>query len=67
MLSKRERQVLDLVLEGEPNKRIAYRLGISVKTVEFHRANLKGKLDARSTANLISMVLATDRSAGIAY
>ncbi len=46
MLTERERQVLDLVLEGEPNKRIAYTLGISQKTVEFHRANLKAKLDA---------------------
>ncbi len=62
MLTERERQVLDLVLEGEPNKRIAYTLGISQKTVEFHRANLIAKLDARSTADLIRKVVAAGHS-----
>jgi RNA polymerase sigma factor (sigma-70 family) len=62
MLTERERQVLELVLEGEPNKRIAYSLGISQKTVEFHRANLKSKLDARSTADLIRKVVAAGHS-----
>ena len=62
MLTERERRVLELVLEGEPNKRIAYSLGISQKTVEFHRANLKSKLDARSTADLIRKVVAADHS-----
>ncbi len=47
MLTERERQVLELILEGEPNKRIASSLGISQKTVELHRADLKAKLGGR--------------------
>lgn len=47
VLTERERQVLELILEGEPNKRIASSLGISQKTVEFHRASLKAKLGDR--------------------
>ncbi len=62
MLTERERQVLELILEGEPNKRIASSLGISQKTVEFHRANLIAKLDARSTADLIRKVMAAGHS-----
>ena len=57
-LTGRERQVLDLVLEGEPNKRIAHTLGISAKTVEYHRANVIAKMGARSTADLIRSVAA---------
>ena len=47
MLTERERQVLELVLEGVPNKRIADSLGISQKTVENHRASLKEKFSDR--------------------
>ncbi len=55
-LTKREGEVLKLVFNGEPNKRIAYTLGIDEKTVEFHRANLKKKMGAKSSADLIRMV-----------
>ncbi len=55
-LTKREYEVLELVFDGEPNKRIAYTLGIHEKTVEFHRANLKKKMGAKSSADLIRMV-----------
>ena len=50
-LSPRERQVLDLVVASKPNKIIADILGISIKTVELHRANMMAKLGVRSTPN----------------
>ena len=52
-LSERERDVLEQVLAGEPNKRIAHHLGIGEKTVEYHRANVMRKLEVRSMADLI--------------
>lgn len=51
-LSAREREILQLIAEGKPAKEIAFLLGISVKTVAFHRENLKRKLSLRSTAEL---------------
>jgi two-component system response regulator FixJ len=56
-LSKRERDVLDGVLAGEPNKRIAGKLGIAEKTVEAHRARLMAKLEARNIVELVKKVL----------
>ncbi|MFP5330691.1 MAG: response regulator FixJ, partial [Alphaproteobacteria bacterium] len=47
-LTPREREVLDGLSRGLPNKTIAYDLGISPRTVEIHRANLMTKLEARS-------------------
>lgn len=52
-LTERERQVLDRVVMGEINKKVARGLGISEKTVEVHRARLMRKLDATSLADLI--------------
>jgi len=52
-LSGREREVLQLIAEGETMKEIASRLGISVKTVETHRMRLMGKLDIHETAGLV--------------
>ena len=52
-LTKREREVLDQIVDGQPNKRIAFNLKISDKTVEFHRARIMDKLEARSLAELI--------------
>lgn len=57
-LSQRERDVLDGVLAGEPNKRIAARLRIAEKTVEAHRARLMGKLEVRNIVELLKTVLA---------
>ena len=54
-LTVRERQVLDLVLEGELNKTIATILGISIKTVELHRARLMDKMAARSVVHLVQI------------
>ena len=52
-LTPREHEVLNIVVNGETNKVIADELGISEKTVEFHRANIIQKLAARSLADLI--------------
>ena len=51
-LSPREREILQLIAEGKANKEIAFVAGISVKTVAFHRENIKRKLGLRSTAEL---------------
>ncbi|MFC1782137.1 response regulator transcription factor [Planctomycetota bacterium] len=55
-LSQREREVLNLVVTGRGNKTIAYELGISEKTIDFHRANIKKKLDIDSVAELVRIV-----------
>ncbi|WP_137862418.1 MULTISPECIES: response regulator [unclassified Sphingomonas] len=52
-LSAREREVLDGLAAGFPNKTIAYDLGISPRTVEVHRANLMQKLGARSLSEAL--------------
>jgi two-component system, LuxR family, response regulator FixJ len=57
-LTSRETQVLDLLIEGEPSKVIASRLGISVRTAEHHRANLMEKLGVPSTSRLIALMSA---------
>lgn len=56
-LTPRERDVLERIVGGEPNKRIAHDLGLSAKTVEFHRANLMKKLHVRSVAELVRKAL----------
>ncbi len=58
LLTPRESEVLDLIMVGEPNKRIALTLGICEKTVEAHRAKVMEKTQARSIADLIKMVIA---------
>lgn len=56
-LSEREHQVLKGVVAGQANKTIAYDLGISPRTVEVYRASLMGKMQARSLAELVRMVM----------
>ena len=56
-LSPREKQVLDLVVASKPNKIIADILGISIKTVELHRANMMHKLGVRSVPELMKVAL----------
>jgi two-component system, LuxR family, response regulator FixJ len=55
-LSPREREVLDGLIGGLPNKTIAYDLKISARTVEVHRANLMTRMGASSVADLVRMV-----------
>ncbi len=50
MLSRREREVLDALVVGRPNKVIAFDLGISVRTVEVHRARMMDRLGVRQLA-----------------
>jgi two-component system response regulator FixJ len=56
-LSTRERQVLDGLVAGQPNKIIAHELGISPRTVEVYRANLMTKMQANSLSDLVRMAL----------
>jgi len=52
-LSRREREVFDLVVDGKRSADIAARLGISTRTVCVHRANIHRKLDAHSAVELV--------------
>jgi len=61
-LSPRERQVLDMILIGRPNRRVAQELGISEKTVEAHRAHIMEKTGATSFADLVTKAVQTEYS-----
>jgi two-component system response regulator FixJ len=56
-LTDRERQVMDGLIEGHPNKVIAFDLGISPRTVEIYRANVMTKMQAGSLSELVRMAL----------
>lgn len=58
ILTRRERQVLQLLSRGLANKNIASKLKISVRTVENHRLNLTNKLGIKTTAGLVQYALA---------
>ena len=58
-LTARERQVLDGLVAGQPNKVIAHELGISPRTVEIYRANVMTKMQANSLSELVRMALVT--------
>jgi two-component system response regulator FixJ len=62
-LSNRERQVLEGLAAGLPNKTIAYDLGISPRTVEIYRANLMTKMEANSLSDLVRMTVIAGVSA----
>jgi len=57
MLTEREREVLQRVIEGKPNKIIAADLDISMKTVEFHRAKVMEKMGVTSVAELVQFAM----------
>jgi DNA-binding NarL/FixJ family response regulator len=56
-LSKRENEVMRLLCDGLPNKLMAQRLGLSVRTIEAHRASFMRKLGLRSLAELVRYAL----------
>ena len=56
-LTRRQRQVLQLIAEGRPMKEIGEILGISVRTVEFHKNAIMDQLGYRSTAELTRYAL----------
>lgn len=58
VLTPRERDVLEGLVRGDPNKTIAYALGISTRTVEVHRANLMAKLGRRSLSDVLRLAFA---------
>jgi two-component system response regulator FixJ len=62
ILSPREREVLDGMVAGHPNKVIAYNLTLSPRTVEIHRARVMDKMQARSLSELVRLAI----TAGIA-
>ena len=57
LLSSRQREVLQRVLDGKPSRQIAEELAISVKTVEFHRARIMQKLGVKTAAELFRRCL----------
>lgn len=61
-LTQREREVMELVVAGKRNKQIADDLGISVKTVEVHRARVMEKTGVASVAELVQMTLSAKTS-----
>jgi two-component system, LuxR family, response regulator FixJ len=56
-LTAREREIADLLVAGLANRQIAEKLGISVRTVEVHRASIMRKTNAKGLAELVRMVL----------
>jgi FixJ family two-component response regulator len=61
-LTPREREILELMTRGKPNKVMAADLGVSQRTVEIHRARVMEKMGASSLAQLVRMVMDLDSS-----
>ncbi len=59
ILTGRESEILRLIASGLTNKQIAYKLFISIKTVETHRTNIMQKLDVHTTADLVRYAIKT--------
>ena len=62
LLTPRETEVMDLVVQGLPNKAIAMELDLSERTVEIHRSRVMGKMEAESLPHLVKQVLEVRRS-----
>ena len=60
-LTEREREVMQLVVDGRPNKLIADELNISVRTVEVHRARVFDKMDVKSAVELANRLASVER------
>ena len=56
-VTRREGQVLELLVQGHPNKVVAYKLGITENTVEVHRQRLMKRLEAKSFAELVRLAV----------
>jgi two-component system response regulator FixJ len=61
LLTPREREVMDLVIAGKANKVIARELGLSMKTVEFHRAHMMKKMKVDSVAELVDLFISATK------
>lgn len=61
-LSRREREVMQLVVQGRLNKQIAAELGLSHKTIEVHRAHAMEKMEADSLAELVRMAVVLEEN-----
>ena len=61
-LTEREHDVMRLVVAGDPNKVVARKLGLSIKTIEKHRSSLMKKLRVRSVPELVRMAMLLDES-----
>lgn len=60
MISPREKQVLHMIAEGDSNKTVAGKLDLSERTVEKHRASAMKKLDVKSLANVVRIVVSSE-------
>ena len=60
-LTAREREVMDLMVHGHPNKVIAQKLDISFRTVEVHRSRILAKMETENVAALVRLVLSGTR------
>lgn len=56
-LSERERQVLERLVAGKPNKVTGFELGVSARTIEIYRANVMTKMQAKSLSELVRMAI----------
>ena len=65
-LTAREREVLELLVTGHPNKVVAYRLDISPRTVEIHRARVMDKMKAKSLPELVRTAMQAGVSSPVA-
>ena len=63
-LTPREREVMELVVGGDVNKVVAYKLGISPKTVELHRSRIMAKMQASTLTQLVRMSIQGEAEAG---
>lgn len=64
-LTPREREVMDLVVQGLPNKAVAVELSISARTVEIHRARVMEKMGAASLSDLVRMALRLEEGVSV--
>lgn len=60
-LTSREREILDTIAQGLQSKEIAWKLGISIRTVDLHRSNILAKLSARNTSQAVAIARAAAR------